>query len=591
MVRGRDWLPLVLMLVAMRCTAFCGGSFFKVLSNPRPNFEQSSAAERMPAGGFGSVMPMAGLVAAGLAITVRASLVRRRWHPPSGPDPEKVPLLYDSGVVPFATREKPVMDENMAAWWKQKTSAMAERMPITDTEFHVQMADEMYLKWRPAMRRKNNFERRKGGEAKKMAKSCLNVIRRAPETFKRLRYFKPLALKHPTLFRLDKPASYDHWDVDPLEIENTEAIAGFTYEDFLDVTNNNTFEDWAQPQKGDIVPGTVMKVDKKRGAFVDIGAKNWAFIPLENCSMSQIVDMDDAKGIVVGAEMEFEVLGLGFRKQQNTFWQSSSGSAIITDTEIDSQYVLSLKEMMKTIAWEQIQKAMEGGIPPIAKVLVLSMEVWGATVVTEDGVKGMIMERDLGAQAGDYGIVGSTIDVILKESRPDLKDIENPRLPSEFPLLFSYVAMAARALAEELNEGDVVDAEVVSISLVGIQIQVKNVVSDITKVNITNNPENIPWVIEEYFKVGEQIKVYVQNTLAEVGDIRFSLRMLEKQPLDVLNKRAMVFAEAEETAKARFTQQQVERDKLEKMLGDTMMDDPQGGDGGSILGGDDDLDF
>jgi len=593
MARGRDWLPLVLMLVAMKCTVFCGGSFFQVLSNPRPNFEQLSAAERMPTGGFGSIMPMAGLAAAGLAITVRAGLVRRRSRTPRGPDPDKAPILYDSGVVPFPCREKPVMDENMAEWWKQKVSGLAERLPITDEEFMQQARDEMYLKWRPAMRRKDNKARGMAVTERINARSCLNMIRRAPETFKRLRYFKPLALKYPTLLRREKVATgYDHWDVDPLEIENNEAVAGFTYEDFLSATNDNTFVDWAQPQEGDIIPGTVMKVDKKRGAFVDIGAKNWAFLPLENCSLSQLVDMDDVKGIMVGTEMEFEVLGLGFRKQMNTYLQSSGGSAIITDTEIDSQYVLSLKELQKKIAWEQIEQAMEGGKEPISTVTVLSMEPYGATVVTQDGVKGLILERDLGAQAGDFSIVGDTIEVVLKESRPEMMDVENPRTPYEFPLIFSYVAMEARALAAELNEGDVVDAEVVGVSLIGIQVAVKNVVSEIRKVNITNNPENIPWAVEEYFKVGEKIKVYVQATLAEVGSIRFSLRMIEKQPLDVLNKRAMVFDQAEETAKARLEMQRAEKEKVESMLGTTMdQDDLQGGDGGSILGGEDDLDF
>lgn len=609
MARRSECAPVALLCLAMlvRYTVFSGTSFLEALSTPRPNFERPWASQkeelRMQAGGFGRAMPMAGLVAAGLAAAVRASVVRRKaeetevvpikdrkWG--TGPDPEMMPETYDSGDVPFPSREMPEWSDEMAEWWNNKLVSMKEKVPWTEDEFDDQADETWDAIAKPGMRRQTDAKMGMGRRQSAMATRNKRTILAARETFKKARLFKPLAMKHPLTFRQTVQKckwGFDNWDIDPLKIENTETTAGFTYEDFLEATTNNTFEDWGAPDVGDIVSGTVMAINEEKGVQVDIGAKCWAYLPLENCSLFPVAKVSEAQAVKLGAELEFEVV------DSNQSPGIGKSVAVRGDSNVDFVHILSLKKLQKTSAWEKIREQMQGGGKPIAKVVVQEMQNYGASVLTEDGLLGYITSQDLGAKAGDSSLMGQSIDVVLKEVRWDNLDNDAPRLASDYPLWFSYVDMAARVLAESLEEGQVVGAKIVGISNVGLELEVNGVVTTVSKVNITNNPKMVAWNIEDYFRIGEEIKAYVMDVLPASGTIRLSTRFLEKQPLDILNRKKMVFEEAEETAKLKFEAKQKEKlrmeSALESQLGESLGSEAESD--SNILGGDsdDELDF
>ena len=52
-------------------------------------------------------------------------------------------------------------------------------------------------------------------------------------------------------------------------------------------------------------------------------------------------------------------------------------------------------------------------------VTVLKMTIWGASVLTEEGLVGLIPNRDLGEKAGDPGMVGTNLTVLATQMEED----------------------------------------------------------------------------------------------------------------------------------------------------------------------------
>merc|ERR1719188_2012752 len=125
-------------------------------------------------------------------------------------------------------------------------------------------------------------------------------------------------MKYPTLLKRmnwrDTPDLQNkRFEVNTEWIANEENVAGFTYEDFLTETDNNTYDSWTSLELGQLVEGKVVST-KKDGAYVQInGAKTWAFLPTKNCSLQPI---GNVKAVLsVGDEITAKVVALDATSQ------------------------------------------------------------------------------------------------------------------------------------------------------------------------------------------------------------------------------------------------------------------------------------
>lgn len=466
-------------------------------------------------------------------------------------------------------------------WMQERGAELEELMPKTHEEFDDEVA-ELYWNWQKHLMPYRDKMTGVGRTNSAKAKIKLNKIRKQPEFWKKLQLFKPVALKHPTLLKhfgtvwsRARRSDFGPWESpDSIEdqnfkmnaswLANEEMIAGFSYKDFVEETNGNKFDNWMTFQVGDIIPGKVMALNEL-GAFVDVGAKTWALLPLENASLRPVGSVKDA-GIKIGMEIDAQIVEVGV------------ASKIIGDGRA-SQMILSTLEIERVSAWDLVSRTInaEEGTDSIWKVTVLKVETWGATVMTECGLQGYIPNRELANKVGDAGLVGTSIEVNLTGAIAENKDILQPVRPAEFPLVFSYKNIATRALSSRLKEGMVVDAKVTDVRLNGIDMEVDGYPCSIAKVNVSAASN---YKLEDVFRTGEEIKVYVLSTLEKDGSINFSTRALERKRGEITRNKARVFANAEETAKIAFEKfSKAKQELTENLL--TALDDGLGDFSGS----------
>lgn len=496
-------------------------------------------------------LPLVGLAAAVGCVVVARSIVQRRYTGSYNMDPR------------MARGEPTKMtEEQKAEWLTTKTAELEELMPMTDIEFE-DMVSEQTWQW---ARHLLPFQNRRRHEIAEFKRRC---ILKQPELFKKLRLWHPLALKYPTVIRrFDNlgPSDIENRDlmIDVEMLANTEKCAGFTYRDFLEETSGNKFdkEGWVAPEIGDTVSGTIMYVGED-GAFVELdcgGVKSWAQLPTKLASLKPISSVEEVN-LEVGAKIETVVV------------QKDLTSVVLGDPTA-VQYIVSLSSLELDAAWNKVQMTMDGeeGYDPLWQVQVLQMASWGAQVMTEEGLIGMIPARDLGEKAGDQGMVGAILTVQIKEVKPENRENTNPQMVNDYPIVFSYADVMKKVLAEKINEGDVVEAKITNFLPSSMDIEIEGIPFPVSKVDISRNTRFDP---QELFVIDEIIKVYCMSSDPESGQFRFSLRALEKRPGALLLNKQKVFDEAEETAKIFYERQKIEREKIDKTLSSTLGGDEE----------------
>jgi len=496
-------------------------------------------------------LPLVGLAAAVGCIVAARSTVQRRYTGSYNMDPR-----IQAGEPTKMT------EEEKAEWLEKKTAELEELMPMTDIEFE-DMVSEQTWQW---ARHLLPFQNRRRHEIAEFKRRC---ILKQPELFKKLRLWHPLALKYPTVIRrFDNlgPSDIENRDlmIDVEMLANTEKIAGFTYRDFLEETAGNKFnkEGWVAPEVGDTVAGTIMYLGED-GAFVELdcgGVKSWAQLPTRFASLKPIASVSEVN-LEVGAKIETVVV------------EKDLTSLVLGDPTA-VQYIVSLSSIELDAAWNKVERTMAGeeGYDPLWQVQVLQMASWGAQVMTEEGLIGMIPSRDLGDKAGDPSMVGANLTVTIDRVQPENRENTNPQLVSDYAIIFSYADVMKKVLAEKINEGEVVAAKITNFLPASMDIEVDGVPFTVSKVDISKNTRFDPQAL---FVVDEEIKVYCMSSDKETGSLRFSLRALERRPGALLLNKQKVFDEAEETAKLFYERQKIEKTKLTENLSRTLSEDDE----------------
>jgi len=373
--------------------------------------------------------------------------------------------------------------------------------------------------------------------------------------FRKLRLFQPLAMKYPTM--LKKLILRDIQDIECKDMvlnahwfHNEEKIAGFTYEDWTKTTNGDKFDEWKQPEVDDLITGVVAAMNQE-GAFIEIGGKTWAFLPLAEISLSAIGTPS-------------EVLSMG-QEIQVRITDADVKSMVYGET-VAKQFVVSMTGLLKEQAWDEIEDIMAGkeGTSPLMEVNVIEVRPFGAIVKTDSGLEGFIPNSDLADKAGETGLAGTKIIVELKSAQRETIDAR-PGQGERQKLTFSYKNAATKELCMKLNEGDVVEARVVGIRETALDVNVLGTQVEVRKVDISAVTQ---FDLQDIFDLDDDIKLAVISTEEKSGAIRLSLRALEAKRGMVTQPGGLekVLAKAERTAKKYFAVMQKEKQRFEDTL-------------------------
>ncbi|MEG3436043.1 S1 RNA-binding domain-containing protein [Pannus brasiliensis CCIBt3594] len=279
--------------------------------------------------------------------------------------------------------------------------------------------------------------------------------------------------------------------------------SSFSMDDFAQALDRYDY----QFEKGQIVRGRVDQ-HTSDGAYVDIGAKSSAFIPLKEISLSN--EGSIAEILPIDSELDF---------------------LIIRGQDAEGQVTLSLRQLQIEKAWETVSEIADSG--KSVQVRVTGVNKGGVTGEVE-GLRGFIPRSHLVEKNDLDSLVGQLLTATFIQV-----DRENNKL------VLSQREIARAAAISQLAVGKLLSGTVVKLQPYGVFVDCGGVTGLLHAKQVTGASFNSPMT---FFKVGQPIKVVI----AEIDDyknrISLSTKILENHPGEILEN----FDEVMETAEERL---------------------------------------
>lgn len=258
-------------------------------------------------------------------------------------------------------------------------------------------------------------------------------------------------------------------------------------------------------QKGQVVRGKVFEYDSN-GAYVDIGGKSSAFLPIEEAALRTVTDLSE----VVPLDEERDFL-------------------IIREQDADGQVTLSLRQLQIQQAWEDLIELQETG--KVLQVRVSGANKGGVTVDVQ-GMRGFIPRSHLVERDNIESLIGQSLSVNFLEV-----DREREKL-----VLSQRMATQSNAF-RDLQIGQLVEGKVSSIKPFGVFVDLEGVsgllhIKQVSQKYIDN--------LGKLFAPGQPLKALVVDLDESRGRISLSTRVLENYPGEMVDKMADVMDTAEE---------------------------------------------
>ncbi len=279
------------------------------------------------------------------------------------------------------------------------------------------------------------------------------------------------------------------------------AQPSFSMDDFAKALEQHNYEF----QKGQVVRGKVFEHDSN-GAYVDIGGKSSAFLPIEEAALRTITDLSE----VVPLDEEQDFL-------------------IIREQDANGQVTLSLRQLQIQQAWEDLVELQETG--KVLQVRVSGANKGGVTVDVQ-GMRGFIPRSHLAQRDNMESLIGQSLTVNFLEV-----DREREKL-----VLSQRMAIQSNAFTE-LQIGQLVEGTVSSIKPFGVFVDLEGVsgllhIKQVSQKYIDN--------LGKLFVPGQPLKALVVDLDQSRGRISLSTRVLENYPGEMVDKMADVMDTAEE---------------------------------------------
>jgi small subunit ribosomal protein S1 len=289
--------------------------------------------------------------------------------------------------------------------------------------------------------------------------------------------------------------------MNPKSTGSQSAKASFSMDDFAKALEQHNYEF----QKGQVVRGKVFEHDSN-GAYVDIGGKSSAFLPIEEAALRTVTDLSE----VVPLQEERDFL-------------------IIREQDADGQVTLSLRQLEIQQAWEQLTELQESG--KVLQVRVTGANKGGVTVNVE-GMRGFIPRSHLVDRDNIESLIGQALSVSFLEV-----DREREKL-----VLSQRLATQSSAFSQ-LQIGQLVEGKVSSIKPFGVFIDLEGIsgllhIKQVSQKYIEN--------LSQLFSSGQILKALVIDLDEGRGRVSLSTRVLENYPGEMVDKMADVMDTAEE---------------------------------------------
>jgi len=284
------------------------------------------------------------------------------------------------------------------------------------------------------------------------------------------------------------------------------------------------------------VTGTVISLDSKGGAYVDVGAKSLGYLPKGEISMNGMKAEDL---LFPGLKREFTV---------------SRTSSVASDV------ILSIKRMVIPTAWTRVRQMAELDVTLGGRIVSHNR---GGFLVEVEGLQGFLPFSQMSSTVDKDEMIGKMIPMKFLEV-----DMENQRL------VMSNRRAVATSFKKNYKVGDVVVGTVTALKPYGAFVNLGGVngllhISQISHDHVTS--------VKDVMDVGQKLKVMIMSR-DQNGRVSLSTKRLEPTAGDMLRNPTTVFERAEEMA-ARFKEQARAAEEATRALSsDNVEDAVQAGD-------------
>lgn len=260
-------------------------------------------------------------------------------------------------------------------------------------------------------------------------------------------------------------------------------------------------------QTGQVVRGKVFNYEAT-GAFVDIGGKSLAFVPIEEAALRRVTDLST----VLPQDEEHEFL-------------------VIRDQDADGQVTLSRRRLEMQQVWDHVANLQSTN--QSIQVRVIGTNKGGVTVDVQ-GLRGFIPRSHLTERGDLEALKGQTLTASFLEVDPKRNK-----------LVLSNRLAARSASMSQLEVGQLVQGKVTSIRPFGVFVDFEGT-TGLLHINQISNKfiESLASV----FEVGQSIKALIVDLDEGRGRISLSTKVLESFPGEMLEQMPTVMEEAEARA-------------------------------------------
>ncbi len=277
------------------------------------------------------------------------------------------------------------------------------------------------------------------------------------------------------------------------------ASSSFTMEDFAQALEQHDY----QFQKGHKVSGRVFQLDSD-GAYVDIGGKSSAFIPRNEASLKNVIDLSEV--LPLNEELEF---------------------LIITEQNAEGQVTLSRRQLEIRNIWEKLALMQKNS--QNIEVKVMNVNKGGVTVDVQ-GLRGFIPRSHLLERNNLNALIGQNLTVSFLEV-----DQTNRKL-----VLSQRVATSSASFSL-LEVGQLVEGKVTGIKPFGVFVDLDGLsallhIKQISQKFIEN--------LENVFQIDQPVKAVIMDLDEGKGRVALSTKILENFPGEILENKDEVMNSA-----------------------------------------------
>lgn len=276
--------------------------------------------------------------------------------------------------------------------------------------------------------------------------------------------------------------------------------SSFSMDDFAKALEQHDY----QFQKGQVVRGKV-ETHESDGAYVDIGGKSLAFLPVDEASLRRVTDLS----IVLPLQEERDFL-------------------IIREQDADGQVTLSVRQMEIKQAWDNLSDMQEASQTVQARVTGVNK---GGVTVEVQGLRGFIPRSHLVERDNLESLVGEKLTATFLEVSADTNK-----------LVLSQRDATRSVAITQLEIGQLVEGKITGVKPFGVFVDLDGITG---LLHIKQVSQTYIESLASLFQVGQVIKALIVDIDEGKGRVSLSTRVLENHPGEVLENMAEVMESAE----------------------------------------------